>query len=55
MADFVAFMEEIPVVCLLGLIWGAALMLLPIAQWIDYKLTCKKYGKEEADEMFRRM
>lgn len=41
-------------VCLVGLIYGIAIILLPIMQWIDYKLDVKKYGKEVADEIARR-
>lgn len=32
-----------------------AFLLVPIAQWIEYKLDCKKYGKEQADEIWKRM
>ena len=35
--------------------WAGALLLLPIGQWIEYKMDCKKYGKEQADEIWRRM
>lgn len=34
--------------------WCIAFLLLPIAQWIDYKRDCKKHGKEQADEIRRR-
>ncbi len=37
--------------CLIGI----AVCLVPFAQWIDYKLTCIKHGKKEADEIFKRM
>ena len=32
-----------------------AFLLIPIYQWIDYKRDCKKHGKEQADEIWRRM
>lgn len=35
--------------------WGGAILLLPIGQWIDYKRDCKKYGKDQADEIWKRM
>lgn len=35
--------------------WIGAILLLPLAQWIEYKHDCKKYGKEQADEIWRRM
>ena len=34
--------------------WIGAFLLLPLGQWIDYKMDCKKYGKETADEIRRR-
>lgn len=34
--------------------WCIAFIMLPIAQWIDYKRDCKKHGKETADEIRRR-
>ena len=34
--------------------WGGAILLLPIAQWINYKRDCKKYGKKTVDEIMRR-
>lgn len=37
------------------LCWAGAIIFLPLAQWIDYKSDCKKYGKEEADDIWRRM
>ena len=42
---------------LLGIAWGGAiaLLLFPVSQWIAYKWDCKKYGKEQADEIWRRM
>ena len=50
----VEFLQGLPIICLIGLIYGVAFLLLPIAQWIDYKLMCKKYGRDEADEIMRR-
>ena len=35
--------------------WAGALLLLPVGQWIGYKKDCKKYGKEQADEIWKRM
>ena len=35
--------------------WAAAILLVPIIQWTDYKRDCKRYGKEHADEIWRRM
>lgn len=35
--------------------WAGAFLLLPLAQWIDYKRDCKKHGKDQADEIWRRM
>ena len=35
--------------------WIGAILLLPLAQWIEYKRDCKKHGKEKADEIWRRM
>lgn len=35
--------------------WVGAFLLLPVGQWISYKRDCKKYGKEQADEIWRRM
>ena len=32
-----------------------AILLLPLSQWIDYKRDCKKHGKEQADEIWKRM
>ena len=40
---------------LLGIAWAGAILLLPVGQWIAYKQDCKKYGKEQADEIWRRM
>lgn len=35
--------------------WVGAILLLPIGQWLEYKRDCKKYGKEQADEIWKRM
>ena len=34
--------------------WAGALLLLPIGQWIDYKKDCRKHGKAQADEIWKR-
>lgn len=34
--------------------WVGAFLLLPIGQWIDYKKDCKKRGKAQADEIWKR-
>ena len=34
--------------------WVGAILLLPIGQWIAYKIDCKRYGKKLADEIRRR-
>ena len=43
------------VLTLLAVAWASAILLLPIGQWGEYKKDCKKYGKEQADEIWRRM
>lgn len=43
------------VFALLAIGYAGAFLLLPIYQWIDYKRDCKKHGKEQADEIWRRM
>lgn len=43
------------VLALLAIGWAGAILLLPLAQWIAYKRDCKKYGKEQAYEIWRRM
>ena len=35
--------------------WTGAFLLLPLGQLIDYKRDCKKHGKKQADEIWRRM
>lgn len=42
------------VLALLAIGGCGAILMLPIAQWIDYKRDCKKHGKEQADEIRRR-
>lgn len=34
--------------------WIGAILLLPLGQWIEYKRLCKRYGKEQANEIWRR-
>lgn len=34
---------------------AGAFLLVPLAQWIEYKRDYKKYGEEQADEIWRRM
>ena len=43
--SIIDFLIEIPVICLIGLMYGVAFLLLPLAQWIDYKRDVRKYGK----------
>ncbi len=43
------------VLALLAIGWAGAILLVPVAQWIEYKRDCKKHGKEQADEIWRRM
>ena len=35
--------------------WVGAILILPIAQWIEYKRDCKKHGKEWAYEKWRKI
>lgn len=42
-------------VAFVGICWAGAILLMPLYQWISYKIDCKKYGKEQADEIWRRM
>jgi len=35
--------------------WAAAFILVPFGQWISYRRDCRKYGKEQAYEIWRRM
>lgn len=43
------------VLTILAIAWVGAILLLPMGQWIAYKKDCKKYGKAQADEIWRRM
>ena len=43
------------VLMLSAIAWAGAILLLPVGQWIAYKRDCKKHGKEQADEIWRRM
>lgn len=54
MEAFIDWLIEIPVQCKIGIVYAIAILLLPIGQWIDYRIMIKKYGKEEADEIARR-
>ena len=42
-------------VAFVGLSYVGAILLIPLYQWISYKRDCKKYGKKQADEIWRRM
>ena len=42
-------------VAFIAICGASALLLVPICQWISYTRDCKKYGKKEADEIWRRM
>jgi len=42
-------------ICLVSLMWGIAFMLVPILQIVEYHSDCKKYGKDRAYEIHRRM
>lgn len=52
--EVVTWLESIPTICLIGLCYCVAIILLPIGQWMEYKVWVKKYGKEIADELARR-
>ena len=43
------------VITFLAIGYVGAFLLIPIVQWLDYKHDCHKYGKEQADEIWRRM
>ena len=45
----------IDAIAFVGIGWAVAFLLLPIGQWISYKRDCKKYGKKQADEIWKRM
>ena len=51
----VEYLLSIPTICLIGLLFGIAFMLLPIARRIEYRVLVKKYGKDCADEFVRRL
>lgn len=54
LARFVDYVVYLPVPCLIGLMYGMAFLFVPIAQAIEYRRDCKKFGKEYADELWRR-
>ena len=35
--------------------WTGAILLQPLGDWIEYKYDCRRYGRETADEIWRRM
>ena len=43
------------VFALLAIGYAGAFLLVPLGQWISYKRDCKKHGKEQADQIWRRM
>jgi hypothetical protein len=43
------------VLTLLAIAWVGAILLLPVGQWVAYKWDRRKYGKEQTDEIWRRM
>lgn len=43
------------VFALLAIGYSVAFLLIPLGQWISYKRDCKKHGKEQADEIWKRM
>ena len=43
------------VFALLAIGYAGAFLLIPLGQWISYKRDCKKHGKEQADQIWRRM
>ena len=44
----------IDVLAFLAFGWIGAFLLIPWGQWIEYKIDCKKRGKEQADEIRKR-
>lgn len=44
----------IDVIAFLAFGWIGAFLLIPWSQWIEYKIDCKKRGKEQADEIRKR-
>jgi len=45
----------VDVFALLAIGYAGAFLLIPLGQWISYKRDCKKHGKEQADQIWRRM
>lgn len=45
----------IDVFALLAIGYAGAFLLVPLGQWISYKRDCKRHGKEQADEIWKRM
>ena len=41
-------------IAIVGLGWAIAILLSPIGQWIEWKRLVKKYGEEQAREIWRR-
>lgn len=54
MVEIVEWLIEIPVICLIGLVYVIALLMLPISWEIEYRVWVKRYGKETANEIIRR-
>lgn len=54
MIEFIDYLESIPVICLIGLVWAVAILFLPLLQWLEYRHNVKEHGKEVADEIRRR-
>lgn len=46
---------SLDVLALLAIGWSWAVLLLPVGRWIGYKMDCRKHGKKQADEIWRRM
>ena len=44
----------IDVLAFLAFGWIGAFLLIPLGQWIEYKIDCKKHGKVRADEIRKR-
>ena len=44
----------IDVLAFLAFGWIGAFLLVLFSQWIEYKIDCKKRGKEQADEIRKR-
>ncbi len=41
-------------IAIVVLCWVAAMLLLPLRDWIEWKLLVKKYGEEQAWKILRR-